>query len=54
MLMKSRRTRAQALRTVTVALCCGGLLGALPVAAATAAKAKPTSTSTFDGTARKN
>ena len=52
--MSPFRSPSKRIRTVIVALCCGGLIGAMPVAAASAAKSKTTNTSDFGGTARKN
>ena len=49
--------KKKSVRVAVAVLCCGGLVGALPVAAATAAtaaKSKTTSTTDFNGTARKN
>jgi len=48
-------TSSKRVRTVVIALCCGGIIGAMPVAAASAAKTKTDSSgTTFSGTARKN
>jgi hypothetical protein len=47
----------KSVRVAVAVVCCGGLVGALPVTAATAAtaaKSKTTSTTDFNGTARKN